>query len=121
MQFDLAHIDTCLPSYWQGAACAYIQVPVHHGMTLKALKELLREEVKNGCVQGSGRIAYLLGDFVADEHDKDANKAVRAVYAAINRVSSNGRRRLFTLLERDIDPECSESVYAYFAIVDKKF
>lgn len=88
-------------------------------MTLKQIKESLAYEVRQGAIAGSERLAYLLSsDFVSPEEEKEADKAVKAAYAAIRRIKPavKGKRKFFTDLEKDIDDDC-ESVYAYFVFM----
>lgn len=113
MKLECLHADTCLPDYWGGHHLAHIQIPVYRGMTLKAIKESIRDELRMGAVCGNDEIARLLSDdCVTDE--KRADQVTRAAYAAVNRIkpARKGQRRFFTDLEEQ--DEDSESVYAYF-------
>lgn len=117
MKLEICHYDTCLPDYFSGHHNAYIQIPAYNGMSLKEVKQGLRNEIAMGAVGGNDRIAYLLSsDYVQPSEEKEATKAV---YAAINRMkpSKKGQRKFFTDLEKDID-NVFDSVYAYFLIVD---
>lgn len=114
MKLECLHADTCLPDYWGGHHLAHVQIPVYRGMTLKAIKESIRDELRMGAVCGSDEIARLLSDdFVADE--KRADQVTRAAYAAVNRIkpTRKGQRRFFTDLEEQ-DDDCCDYVYAYF-------
>ena len=44
MKLECLHADTCLPDYWGGHHLAHVQIPVYRGMTLKAIKESIRDE-----------------------------------------------------------------------------
>lgn len=117
MKLECLHADTCLPDYWGGHHLAHVQIPVYRGMTLKALKESIRDELRMGAVCGSDEIASLLSDdFVTDE--KKADKVTRAAYAAVNRIKpeKKGQRTFFTDIEEADD--CSESVYAFFVFME---
>jgi len=114
MKLECLHADTCLPDYWGGHRLAHVQIPVYRGMTLKAIKESIRQELIMGAICGNDEIARLLSyDFVADE--KRADQVTRAAYAAVNRIKPNkkGQRRFFTDLEEQ-DDDCCDYVYAYF-------
>ncbi len=118
MKLECIHVDTCLPGYWGGHHLTHVQIPVYRGMTLKAIKESIREELCMGAVCGNDEIARLLSDdFVADE--KRADQVTRAAYAAVNRIKPNkkGQRRFFTDLEEQDD--CCDYVYAYFVFEEQ--
>lgn len=117
MKYELCHVDTCLPGYWSGHHLPHVQIPVYRGMSLKAIKEALRDELRMGAVMGNTEEARLLSDdFVTDE--KKADKVTRAAYAAINRIKpeKKGQRKFFTDIE-DADDD-SESVYAFFVFME---
>lgn len=113
MKLECIHADTCLPDYWGGHHLAHVQIPVWRGMTLKAIKESIRDELRMGAVCGSDEIAGLLSDDYGND-EKLADYVTRAAYAAVNRIkpARKGQRRFFTDLEEQ--DEYSESVYAYF-------
>lgn len=117
-KLELCHADTCLPDYWSGHHRAHLQIPVYAGMTLKAIKQALKNEISQGVVMGSERLAYLLSaDMVKSEEEKDADAATKAAYAAINRMkpAKKGQKRFFT----DLEPgdENSDEVYAFFVFM----
>lgn len=117
-KLELCHADTCLPDYWSGHHRAHLQIPVYAGMTLKAIKQALKDELIQGAVAGSDRLAYLLSsDFVAPDDEKEANAATKAAYAAINRMKpeKKGQKRFFT----DLEPcdEYADAVYAFFVFM----
>ena len=115
MKYELCHADTCLPDYWSGHHLPHVQIPVYRGMSLKAIKEALRYELRMGAVMGNTEEARMLSDdFVTDE--KKADKLTRAAYAAINRIKpeKKGQRKFFT----DLDEYDSESVYAFFVFME---
>lgn len=113
MKLECLHADTCLPDYWGGHHLAHVQIPVWRGMTLKAIKESIRDELRMGAVCGSDEIACLLSDDYGND-EKLADDVTRAAYAAVNRIkpARKGQRRFFTDLEEQ--EEDSEPVYAYF-------
>lgn len=116
MKLELSLADVCLCDYWQGSHKAHIAIPVYHGMTLAAIREAMRYEIRCGAIGGNDRIAYLLGsDLVKPEEEKEADKAVKAAYTAINRVkhAKKGERRFFKEFEKDVE-EYADTVYAYF-------
>lgn len=118
MKLECLHADTCLPDYWGGHHLAHVQIPVYRGMTLKAIKESIRYELRMGAICGSDEIADLLSDnFVTNE--KLADQVTRAAYAAVNRIKPNKKcqRRFFTDLEEQDD--YSEPVYAYFVFEEQ--
>jgi len=53
MNFQLSHLDTCLPDYFLGSNLPHIQIPVYSGMTLDDIKIALREEIACGQIGGS--------------------------------------------------------------------
>lgn len=117
-KLELCHADTCLPDYWSGHHRAHLQIPVYPGMTLKAIKQALKDEIRQGAVMGSERLAYLLSSgFVAPSEEKEANAATMAAYAAINRIkpAKKGQKRFFTELEPC--DENSDEVYAFFVFM----
>jgi hypothetical protein len=120
MKLTLAHADTCLPSYWGGHHLPHIQVIVHHGMTLKALKEELINELHNGPVMG------------ADAPAEDDEEWFRQARIAVNNLTAKpadtgvvevepphpDERQLFLDLEPDSeDDDGQESVYAFFVFI----
>lgn len=120
MKLDLCLTDVCLSSYFSGDSRAHIQIPVYNGMTMKAIKQALRGELKQGYVNGSNDIAWLLhSDYVGPDREKDADRAIKAAYAAINRMkpAKKGQRIFFKDLEKNLDEDC-DSVYAYFVFVE---
>lgn len=115
---ECIHADTCLPDYWDGHHMPHVQIPVHKGITLKAIKKRLEEELRDGAVMGSHPYAVALGaELVQDEKFADAVTA--AAFAAVRRIqpTTKGQKRFFTGLEEQTEDE--ESVYAYFVFMDK--
>lgn len=122
MKLECLHADTCLPDYWGGHHLAHIQIPVYRGMTLTAIKESIRDELRMGAVCGSDEIARLLSDdFVTDE--KRADQVTRAAYAAVNRIkpARKGQRRFFTDLEEQDEDccDCRDLVFAFFVFEEQ--
>lgn len=122
MKLECAHADTCLPDYWSGHHLPHVQIPVYHGMTLKAIKESLRFELAQGAIAGSSEDARLLaGHSVEAWEEMRAHNLDKAARAAINRMRPNvkGTRRFFLDLEKeDPDNDCWDSVYAFFVFVE---
>lgn len=119
MKIEICHADTCLADYWSGHNLPHLQIPVHRGMTLREVKETIRDELRQGAVMGSGDDARLLSaDMVRPEEEKRADRLTRAAYAAVNRLSpaKKGARRLFLELEETPDDYDGESVYAFFVL-----
>jgi len=121
MKLECCHVDTCLPGYWSGHHFPHVQIPVYRGMTLKAVKQALCDELRMGYVMGSSDDARLLSaDLVRPEDEKRADALNRAAYAAINRLKPavKGKRKLFLDLEESDDgDDFAESVNAYFVFV----
>lgn len=118
MKLEFAHADTCLPDYWRGHHRPHVCIPVYKGMTIGALKQTIRDELRQGAVCGSDDDARLLSaDFVAPEEVKRADRLTRAAYAAVNRIkpAKRGQRVLFRDLPESDD---GDSVYAYFVLVE---
>lgn len=118
-KFIWSHVSTCLPDYWQGCDTPYVQIAIpHKGMTFKALREAIRKEIRTGLVQGSGQDAMLLAaDYIADaKQERIAIILTRAAYAAVNRMTFGGKRRLFQDITYTHD-DCG-TVYAYFKLTE---
>lgn len=117
MKLECIHADTCLSDYWGGHHLPHVQVPVYRGITPKALRKAIHEELRMGYVMGADDDARLLSaDIVRPGEEKRADALTRAAYAAINRdvrPAKKGTRRLFLDLEPTTD-DGAESVYAYF-------
>lgn len=112
------HADTCLPDFWGGHHRAHVQVPVYRGMSPRAVRNAICDELRQGAVAGSDKLARLLAaDLVLPEDEKLADAVTRAAYAAVRRdvvPAKKGTRRLFLDLEPDDGDEC---VYAFFVFV----
>ena len=81
------HVDTCLSCYWRGHDLPYVSILVHKNMSLKNIKEALRNELQFGYVGGDGDDAHLLSnDFVQPGDEILADQLTKAAYAAINRM-----------------------------------
>ena len=119
MKLELVHVDTCLADYWRGHHKAHIAIPVYNGMTLREIKDALRHEIQHGAVMGSDDLARLLSAYVVrPEEEKLADKAVRAAYAAVNRLkpARKGQKKFFQDLEETDENE--ECVFAFFVFVE---
>lgn len=112
---EVVHADTCLPDYWSGHHLAHIQIPVHRGMSLKEIKELLRSELNMGAVMGNG-------ERIMDDSGEIGDRWYKAAHAAINKIKPEikGQRKFFMDLEQ-MDEECDheDQVYAFFVFVDQ--
>jgi len=118
---DCAHADTCLPDYWRGHHRPHISVPVWRGMTLRQLKQALRDELRQGAVCGNDDDARMLSaDMVRPHEEKRADALTRAAYAAIARIkpATPRKRSLFQGLEYGQYDDVGEMVYAYFVFMD---
>lgn len=119
MKLELVHVDTCLADFWPGHHKAHVQIPVYRGMTLRAVKDALRHEILHGAVMGSDDLARLLSAHVVrPEEVKLADRAVRAAYAAVNRLkpARKGQKKFFQDLEETDESE--DCVYAFFVFVE---
>lgn len=113
--------DVCLSDYWGGHHLPHVQIPVYKGMTLKEIKEAIRQAIRWGEVMGSCDAAYLLAaEWVGPDNEKAAERITRQAYAAINRIkpAKKGQRKFFLDLEEQGEDDCSESVYAFFVFVE---
>ena len=120
-KLECAHADTCLADYLSGHHLPHVQIAVWNGMTMRQLKQAIRDELRQGAVMGSTDEARLLSaDMVAPEEEKRADRLTRAAYAAVNRLkpAKKGARRLFKDLEKTPDDYDGESVYAFFVFVE---
>lgn len=118
LQLSCAHVDTCLPDYWGGHSDAHVQIPVHKGMTLKAIKASLHSELDQGFVMGGNPI-------VQDDSGPEGDKWYAAAHAAVNKIKPRvkGQRTFFNDLEEpDEDEQCDvfEDVYAYFVFAPEE-
>src|SRR5690554_7923907 len=87
MKLEIVHVDTCLSDYWSGHHLAHVQIPVIPGMSMKDIKNSIKQEILQGAVMGSDDIAFLLSaDYVGADREVEADKVTRATYAAINRM-----------------------------------
>lgn len=114
---EFVHADTCLPDYWSGHPLPHVQILAFKGMTLKQIKDALRDELRDGCVMGNCDVARLLSaDLVQPHEEKKADALTRAAYAAVNRIkpAQKGQRKFFNHLDDDYD------VYAYFVLRSTK-
>lgn len=118
---EWALADICLPDYWSGHHLPHVQIPVWSGMTLKQIKDALRDELRMGYVSGTCDAARILqADWVPPSQEKVAEALMRAAYAAVNRIkpAHKGQRKLFTDLEPAEDNDYS--LYAYFVLCDRE-
>lgn len=119
IKFDCVHADTCLPDYWSGHHLPHIAIPVWYGMTLKDIKQSIKNEIAQGAFAGNTDDVMLLSySFIPPESEELADKLTKAAYAAVNRIKPNkkGQRKFFTDLEKDAE-ENDYSVYAYFVFI----
>lgn len=117
MKLECVCADVCLPDYWSGHHLPHVAVPVYRNMKMRDIKDALKNEIRQGAIMGSTDVARLLAaDWVLPEEEAKADRLVRAVYAAINRLkpAKKGARVLFRELETDDD---GDSTYAFFVFV----
>jgi len=109
---ECLHADTCLPDYWSGHHKAHVSIPVHKGMTFKAIKQALHNEVSTGAIAGSD-------DRTRDDSGPVGDTWYFRAHAAINKMQPGykGKRTIFTDL--DESTEDGDSVYAYFVFDDE--
>lgn len=119
MKVSIVHVDTCLPDFWTGHHLPHVQIPAYP-QTFASVRRALADEIRMGAVMGSDDDARLLSaDMVRPCEEVRADRLTRKVYAAINRdikPAKRGDRVAFRDVEID-DPDCCESVYAYFVII----
>lgn len=117
MKLTAAHADTCLPSFWGGHHLPHVQVIVHKGMTLGAVKQALNNELNEGALMGSN-----VGDD-AWSSGPDGEAWYEAALLAISEIGvwddRGDETPLFTDLEEETeDDDGCESVYAFFVFVE---
>lgn len=120
IKLECAHADTCLSCYWSGHHLPHVQIQVHPGMTLRAIKDAIKSELAQGAIAGSDNNARLLSaDMVRPDEEKAANAITKAAYATVNRMkpARKGQRRFFQDVEISED-DCSDTVYAFFVFVE---
>jgi hypothetical protein len=117
MKMNCSHVDTCLPDYWSGHHLPHVQIVAYNGMSFAAVRNAIRNELRQGAVMGSDDNARMLaGDLVRPDEEKRADAVTRAAYAAINRdvkPAKKGARNAFPRLEKT-DSDDDACVYAYF-------
>lgn len=120
MKLTASHADTCLPSFWGGHSLPHVQIIVHKGMTLGAVKRALHNELNEGALMGSN-----VGDD-AWSSGPDGEAWYKAAGEAIDEITTedpegNDETPLFNDLEEDDEEndDCCESVYAFFVFTEK--
>ncbi len=114
MKLNCQHADTCLSDYWSGHHAAHIAIPVHNGMSFKAVREAIHSELNAGAIAGS------------DDRTRDNSGAIgdawyKAAHAAVNRdvmPAKKGARNAFPNLEKTPDDWDGDCVMAYFIFTD---
>ena len=123
MKMSCVHADTCLPDFWSGHHLPHVSIPVHNGMSFKAVREEIIAELRHGFVMGNSEDAELMRfDLVSPDKEARADALTRAAYAAVNRdvkPAKKGARNAFPDLEPDLEPD-SDEVYAYFVFVTEE-
>lgn len=119
IKFECVHADTCLADYWGGHHLPHVQIPVWPGMSLKDIKDAIKDEIRQGAIAGSTEYARLLSaDIVKPGEEKLADQVTRAAYASVNRMkpAKKGQRKFFM----DIEEPCEdcETVWAFFVFVE---
>lgn len=117
-KYEWLHIDTCLSDFWAGHHLPHIQIPVWPGMSLRQIKQSMRDELRQGAVMGSDDDARLLSsDMIEPEKEKRADFITRKAYAAINRIkpAKKGQRTFFNDIEFSENDDIT--VYAFFVLV----
>lgn len=117
VKLTASHADTCLPSFWGGHHLPHIQVTVHKGMTLAALKSALNNELNEGALMGSnvGDDAWSSGPD-GDAWYEAARQAISEIAA---KAGTGDETPLFNELDEvDEDDDGCESVYAFFVFVE---
>lgn len=109
-KYECIHADTCLPDYWGGHHLPHISIPIYAPMSLKEIKQCLKNEINEGAIAGN---------LPCDDYDLD-EKTYKAFKAAINRIKPaiNGKRKFFTDIKQE--EESDYSVYAYFVFREEE-
>ena len=120
IKLECCHADTCLPDYWRGHHLPHVQILVWHGMSLKELKEAIMCELSQGYVTGATDDAMLLSGLSTGEDEQRADALTKAAYAAVRRMrpARKGQRKFFTELEKEMDEDEGDCVYAFFVFVE---
>ena len=120
IKLECAHADTCLSDYWSGHHLPHVQIHVHPGMTMRAIKDAIKSELMQGAIAGNDDNARLLSaEWVPPADEQKAIAITKAAYAAVNRMkpARKGQRRFFQDVEISED-DCTESVYAFFVFIE---
>lgn len=109
LRLTCAHRDTCLPDYFGGDSRPWVNVPVHQGISMAALKAALHSELNQGTIGGND-------ERTRDDSGPAGDLWFRAAHAAVNRMRrAPGPRGMFRELEKlTVD---DTAVYAYFVFV----
>ena len=123
MRLHITCTDVCLPDYFSGDSRPWLCIPVDGSTTFKACRDMLRDEIRQGAFGGCNELYRLLAADWLPERDVDkADKAMKALYAAINReiapAKKGARLALPDLEKRNEENDCDGCVYAYFVITE---
>lgn len=113
------YVDTCLPDYWSGHHLPHVQIPVTcRRMPFQAIRNAIREELRQGAVMGSGDDARLLSrDVIRSDEEQRANALTRAAYAAVARdVRGIKPRQKLVDVGFDVNEDCDSYMYFVFTI-----
>lgn len=123
IEFECAHADTCLPSYWFGHHLPHVQIVARRGMTLAQVKSAIKDELLQGAVMGSTDNALLLSAGVmvpySEEYVDQLNDAIIASIESIELTDPENDHCFMDLEESEEDNYCRESVYAFFVFVER--
>lgn len=115
IRLNCQHADTCLSDYWGGHHLAHVSIPVHRGMTFKAIRDALHAELRQGAIAGSD-------DRTRDDSGAIGDAWFAAAHAAIERdvrPAQHGATRAFMELDPTPDDFDGEEVMAYFVFSDR--
>ena len=124
MKLNIVCTDVCLPDYFSGDSRPWLCIPVDGRTTFKQVRDMLKDEVRQGAFGGFNDLYTLLAaDWLPERYVKKADKAIKALYAAINRdikPVKKGARCVFPDLEKSTENDDGfDSVYAYFVITEE--
>jgi len=103
------HADTCFSDYWGGHHLPHLQIPACKGMTLKAVKSALHDELDQGAVAGNEPLTQ-------DDSGPEGDKWYKRAHAAVNRLKLDRDYvgRLFVDIDTQDDDE--ETIWAFFVL-----
>ena len=110
IEYELAHIDTCLSDYWPGHHLPHIAIPVWPKMTLESIKQALTNELNQDAI---------LGNFPNDAGITKEGFFIEAKKAINNLTPNNPNQKTFFNDIENSEDDSDSLIYAYFVFIPK--